>query len=240
MDGTAYQLVTTVASASSQVQVVISPQTVGLGVRLVDLSDNFRLFRFTRLECGFCQTDPANVAVNDGVIVGFHQAAVTAPTTAQQVSELSKVAMSMHRQTTKEWLRLSRRDLAGIAPWYATEASATDPLLDTQGGVFISAIDGTTGLAVADVVGLHWKWEIQFKGALSPAVSLERKFRRMLRNPDRMQEMFKQNPELYSVLTQRLLGVQRLLQVPSRCELEEVKEEKTPVSSSSWSLLGYK
>ncbi len=167
---------TAVVSASAQLALAINPDNIALfGSRCQDAGDNFRLFRFTEIKLHFCQADQADVAVGSSVVVGYENLPLGAPTTLAQVSESSRVACTMDGQTTRTTLVLSQADLRGIAPWYATSGAATEPLLDTQGQIFISVADSTTGLARAANVNVFTEWTVQFRGPIAPAVSLEAK-----------------------------------------------------------------
>ncbi len=180
-EGTGQDAGTTIVSGTSQLAYQLTATAGFMGARWADLLDNFRYFRLIELRVTFCRSDPeSGGGISGAVAVGFSSAQVTAPTTFDAVcGGLSKVAYSPAESTVPRTLTLTREDLRGVCPWYVTEASAGEVLLDTQGTIFSSVSDGTTGLARATVLQLFFQWKVQCKGALAPAVSFDNRLQHL-------------------------------------------------------------
>lgn len=167
MTGDVIDSYTTVVSGTSQFTLNLS--TANFGSRVAALSDLYRLYRFVRLEAHFLPLTGAA-----GVIVAFASGLLTAaPTLAQEVSQFDCVAIALPESTIPTKLVLSRAELAGIAPWYQTQGSAAEPLLDTQGQIVVTTF-GSTALATASVALVHWRFTLEFAERLPATVTISR------------------------------------------------------------------
>lgn len=165
--------VDTIVSGSAQASVSLVP--TNFGDRAGTMSDLYRLFRFVELEVEFIGVPLGAVSTNEGCIVAFTSGIVNAaPTLAADVIQFPQVAVCMPGCTVPSRLRLARGHLAGIVPWYETQGGAAEPLLDTQGALYVTMFANGTGLAVASDTVLHTRFKIEFADRLPAAMTLQR------------------------------------------------------------------
>ncbi len=166
---------TVIVTGTAQDIVGLTPASFG-GTRLGNISDEYRLFRFVSLELSAMRVADAN---NGVATIAYTPGIVAAtPTALSEIVQFEHVVSARFGQTIPVTLRLGRRELAGISPWYETEAAAGDPLLDTQGQLLFAA-DGGSGLSVAGTLAVFGRYTIELDGRLPAAESLRRRARRL-------------------------------------------------------------
>jgi len=164
--GSFYILSATIVSGSAQTQLQLNANN--FGTRLSTVADLYRLYRFVSMDAHFGRNSG-----NDHW-VAFSSGQITAPTTIAEVSEMPHVAWISSTLTMPGCLRLRRKQLCGISPWYETQSSAGDPLLDTQGTFTLSTSSATTGLATATQIGVLYRFTVEFRDRLPAATTVQR------------------------------------------------------------------
>ncbi len=163
-----------IVSGSAQTAVPVTPANIGSS-RLADLADNFAYFRFVALEVTFLEA----VGGSHGAVAYDPQPNPgTTPTTLAQLAEMDRLAISLVNNTQMQHLRLSRQEMRGAVQWLFTESTGTSIDTEEQGTLYFAA--HAAGTAVAST-GLPCvvRYVVEFKGRLPPAVSVERRARRL-------------------------------------------------------------
>lgn len=160
---------TTVVSASSQL--LYSLNLANFGARVALQSDMYRLYRFVNVEATFTVGTVAGVPTGGG-FMAYSPGSITAPTGFAETSTMEHFKMFFQNATAPVTLKLNRAQLAGIVPWYQTETSAAEPLLDLQGTFVIG--NHSLGGAIAAVLEVCWKFTIEFAQRLPSGVALGR------------------------------------------------------------------
>ncbi len=168
VSGTSFLNNTTIVSGTAQTVLNLNPTNLN-SVRLLALADNYRFFRFTRLEVDFNQGDGALEMGIVGYLPGEPIAA--ALTTTDEIAELDQVAWSVPGQTTRTRLQLSRAVLKGAYEWYYTAGFATEQLLETQGSLVFGTYLNTTGALTAGNLVTFFRWTVEFYGRSEASLS---------------------------------------------------------------------
>lgn len=136
--------------------------------RCSTLADNFMLFRFVDMK--FTPTNWLVTAPVDPHTLAYSVDATNAnPTTfVQQLEIVPNISWSpSSTQNNGPSLRLKRRDLKGIVPWYRTIAGSPDDQLEYQGRLYCM-FAGSSG---AGQVQFKVEWTIEFKDMVAIALT---------------------------------------------------------------------
>lgn len=160
-----------VTQVSGSSQLLYALNLANFGARVALQSDMYRLFRFVSVEATFSLGIVTSTPTGGGFIA-YSPGSITAPTGFAETSTMEHFKMFFQNATVPVTLKLNRAQLAGISPWYQTEVSAAEPLLDTQ-GIFVIG-NHFNGGAIASNLEILWKFTIEFSERLPTGVSLDR------------------------------------------------------------------
>lgn len=167
--------VTTIVEGSAQLSIPLTSNDTAWGARLQEFSDLYRLFRFVNMKVIM-----SHMSSNHGLMVALSMSNTfsSGNANAKDIAEMDQVGVVMPGAYEQITFNFPRASLKGVADWYVTEAGAAEPLLDTQGRLFITAF-GNDGLAVAIDAVIFVQATVEFKERLDPAATQSRTLRRL-------------------------------------------------------------
>ena len=173
----------TLSSGFQLTQILVTP---ALNARLVNIADNYALYRFTDINVELLTPGPAGTATAESCVqvLGFMPGTTdTIPTIATQVANCYRSCVTgFHNQigsesaptpmrSTPAKLHLTKEDLLGETPnkWWKTVAGSAVELWEEQQGVLFLASDSSASSSSIVGYALMIKGVIEFCAPLATA-----------------------------------------------------------------------
>lgn len=172
INGSFMSVVTTIVTGSAQFFFTIQPSVSVFGPRVIEIQDNFRLFRCIGLKITCAPI--SNGQTSEVPIIAFTPGTLVAsqPTTLAEMTQFDHYVNAWNGAVRPLVLHLKRQHLVANIPWFYTEDRTTDPALSRQGTVVIGCYSTGTGLLTADTLTIRVESVWEFKDRVPVEVSI--------------------------------------------------------------------